>query len=89
MKPSHLLTVGLATLVTATSTILFKNYCLESLYLTINSGAPTTLPSGQAFTSNIVDQGNTALVTKTNDPFNGATAKMVLGTSTDQGLLYW
>lgn len=73
----------------AASTTLIKNYCNEDIFLTLNNGAPYTVHSGQAFTSNIVGQGNTAAVTKKPDFFNPETAKMVLGTSTDQGVLYW
>lgn len=74
---------------TAASTTLFKNFCLESIFLTLNNEGPYAINSGQAFTASIVGQGNTALVTKNDDPFNAATAKMVLGTSTDLGVLYW
>lgn len=73
----------------AASTTLVKNYCDESLYLTINNGDTFPVPSGSAWTTNIVGKGNTAVVTKSEGAFNAETPKLVLGTSSDLGVLYW
>lgn len=79
----------------AISTQLVKNYCNEEVFLTLAVNAtedatgPFPVPSGQAFTSEIIGQGNTAIITKNNDTFNSATPKMIMGSSTDLGVLYW
>ena len=79
----------------AVSTQLFKNYCNEDIFVTLAINAtedpvgPFLVPSGQAFNAQIVGNGNTGIVTKNNDTFNPTTAKAILGSSTDLGVLYW
>lgn len=76
------------------STQLVKNYCNESIYLTLVNGAgtatgPFELPSQQAFLNDIVDEGNDCKVTFNPDLFGAHTSVFVLGTSTREGILYW
>lgn len=89
-RPQTLALVGLAaTTASATSIALFENYCQESLWLTINNAEAKQLHSGAANATSIVGQGNTVLVTKTSDVFNPSTPKLVIGTSSNQEVLYW
>ena len=77
----------------AISNQLVKNYCLEDVYLSLygngETNTPFLLPSGQAFISNIVGFGNTATVSKNPNIFSPDTAKLILGSSSDKGILYW
>lgn len=98
MKTTFLTALGglsfLATTITATSTELVKNYCPDiTIYLTIYSNGTTDGPFGlgseQAYLSNIVGQGGTITVSKNANIWSADTPKMVLGSSTNNGILYW
>jgi hypothetical protein len=73
---------------------LIKNYCSENIYVTLylnstgDTNGPFALPTGQAWINDITGQGNTATITKSADVFTPI-PKLVLGTSTDGGILYW
>lgn len=88
MKLLTLLTAATTSL--AASMQLYKNFCDEDLWLTLNNGkAAYSIPSGSAFSAGIEGQGNTAILTKNDDVHNPETRKLTLGTSTDLGVLYW
>ena len=79
---------------TSASHLLIKNYCNEDVYATLyqqstqETNGPFVLPGGQAYLNNIIATGNTATITKSADVFS-AIPKLVVGYSTDQGILYW
>lgn len=90
MKPTLLL---LPTTALAASYQLVKNYCPSTLYLTIYNNGSTTgpfeLPSGQAYINPIAGTGNTATLSHSADIFSDQVAKLILGTSVSDGILYW
>lgn len=86
--------LAFASAATAVSTQLIKNYCAETVYLTLtnDSGAsdgPFDLPSQQAYLNDIVGQGNDCKVSFSPDIFSPNTRVFILGTSTYNGILYW
>lgn len=98
MKTLSLRALGLAALTfssvaVATSVQLVKNYCNETLYITLYSNGTTVgpfeLPYQQAYISDIVGQGNTCTVSKEADIWSSSVGKLILGTSSDNGILYW
>ena len=95
MKVNCINLLALATSASAISDQLVKNYCQEGKYLTLSVNAtenkigPFILPSGEAYISNITGIGNTAIVSNDPNIFTSEVAKLVLGTSTDNGILYW
>lgn len=80
----------------AISTQLVKNFCpdTETIYLTLAVNAtedrngPFIIPTGEAFVSNITGDGNTAIVSKDPNIYTSI-PKIVLGTSSDNQVLYW
>lgn len=94
MKINGLSTLAFATSAAAVSEQLIKNYCSEDIYVTLyqnstgSTDGPFVLPSGQAWINDIISTGNSATITKDADVFS-PTPKLVLGTSTDGGILYW
>lgn len=71
-----------------------KNTCSETLYITLTDSSqkttgPTEFASGATYVSNIVGQGNSFALTKNTDYYSPNTPKLVLGTSTSNGVLYW
>lgn len=76
------------------SQIVFNN-CEESIFVTnINSTKDTTGPLGIPglggnWTSEIIGVGNSLGVTKSEKFWTNETRKLILGTSTDLGVLYW
>lgn len=85
--------LAFATSATAVSDQLVTNACSESVYLTLYSNGTTNGPfvllSAQAYISDIIGKGNTCTVSKSPDIYSPFTAKLVLGTTTDNGVLYW
>jgi hypothetical protein len=79
----------------AVSTQFVLNNCTESVFLTnVNSTKSTTGPfeikgPGGSWTSEIIGVGNSLGVTKNERYWTPETAKLILGTSTDAGILYW
>jgi hypothetical protein len=71
------------------------NNCNESIWLTsVNSTGVTTGPveiksAGGNWTNEIIGVGNSLGVSKTDRYWSTETAKLILGTSTDLGVLYW
>jgi len=71
------------------------NNCTDSIYITnINSTKSTTGPfevkgSGGNWTTDIIGVGNSLGVSKSDRYWTNETAKLILGTSTDAGILYW
>lgn len=79
----------------AISSQIVFNYCEEPIFVTsINSTKDTTGPLevpglGGNWTSEIIGVGNSLGVTKSDKFWTNETAKLILGTSTDLGVLYW
>jgi hypothetical protein len=79
----------------AISTQFVLNNCTESIFLTnVNSTKSTTGPfeikgSGGNWTNEIIGVGNSLGVMKNDRYWTTETAKLILGTSTDAGILYW
>ena len=94
MKLNGLSTLAFATSAAAVSEQLIKNYCSEDIFVTLyqnstgSTNGPFALPSGQAWVNDIISTGNSATITKDADVFSPI-PKLVLGTSTDGGILYW
>ncbi|KAK6439288.1 hypothetical protein LTR95_004506 [Oleoguttula sp. CCFEE 5521] len=70
------------------------NICNETLYLTyINSNKPTAGPFPLLAFANtelpITGVGNSLGVSKSDQYWSPQTPKLILGTSTDNGILYW
>lgn len=90
-----LLLTSLATSTTAVSTQEVFNWCGESVFLVnVNSTGSTTGPKeitagGGNWTTPIVGVGNSVGVSKNDQYFSNKTAKLIWGTSTDAGVLYW
>lgn len=80
---------------TAISSELVINNCTESIFVTnINSTKSTTGPlevlgAGGNWTTEIIGVGNSLGVSKSDKFWTNETAKLILGTSTDLGVLYW
>ena len=85
--------ITLASTSNALSTLQVSNFCDEDIYLTVAgegpSFGPVVLATAVAWLTNITGKGNTATITKTNDIFAAETAKLILGTSSSDGILYW
>jgi hypothetical protein len=79
----------------AVSTQFVLNNCTESVFLTnVNSTKSTVGPfeikgSGGNWTTEIIGVGNSLGVTKNDRYWTTETPKLILGTSTDAGILYW
>lgn len=94
MKLFNLSLLAATTTLTTASNQLIKNYCPFSLYLTFANSSgitdgPFELPTQQAYISAIVGEGNVCTVSLNAEIFSPDTAKMDLGTSTDDAILYW
>ena len=95
MKLNGINILAVAASTSAISVQLVKNYCLEDVYLTLavnvteNRIGPFALPSGQAYVANITGLGNEAIVAKDPNLFTDEVAKLVLGASTAEQVLYW
>lgn len=92
--------VAFTTSTLAVSSQVVLNNCAESIWLTnVNSTKSTTGPfeikgtggnsTGGNWTTDIIGVGNSLGVTKSDRYWTPETAKLILGTSTDQGILYW
>lgn len=94
MKLNTLNVLAFAASASAVSEQLIKNFCTEDIYVTLflnstdSTDGPFVLPSGQAWVNDIEGTGNTATITKSANVFQ-AVPKLILGTSTDKGILYW
>ena len=92
MKLSALQLLTFAASTAGVSEQLINNYCESDFYLTIlldgNTNGPFLLPPGNAWVNNITGKGNTATVTNTTDVWSPV-PKLVLGTTIDQGKLWW
>jgi hypothetical protein len=76
------------------SLITVTNNCGSSVFLTTTNSqqqttGPTELAAGASSVSQIVGQGNSLGVTLNKDYYSPNTAKLILGTSTSSGTLYW
>jgi hypothetical protein len=76
------------------SLITVKNNCGKPVYLTTTNSqqqtnGPNELAAGASSVSQIVGQGNSLGVTLNKDYYSPNTAKLILGTSTSSGTLYW
>jgi hypothetical protein len=74
--------------------ITVKNNCGNPVYLTTTNQqqqttGPTELAAGASSVSQIVGQGNSLGVTLNQDYYSPNTPKLILGTSTSSGTLYW
>ena len=84
----------LATTTHATSIQTIINNCPTPLYLTnVSSNKPTTGPFALAlaanWTNSIIGTGNSLGVAKNDQFWTPDTPKLIMGTSTDKGILYW
>ncbi|KAM0714897.1 hypothetical protein Q7P37_009362 [Cladosporium fusiforme] len=88
----------LLTLATSTSAIsnqTVRNNCNEAIFVTyINSTKSTTGPlkvngTGGTWDSSIIGVGNSLGVSKNDQFWSNETPKLILGSSTDRGVLYW
>ena len=78
----------------ADSMQLVKNYCDDSIYITLvdgsgNTDGPFELPTQQAYLQDIVGEGNDCKVSFNPDIYEASTPVFVLGTSTRNAILYW
>jgi hypothetical protein len=97
--PTAPLTLLLTTLLTSSAAALSTqevwNWCADPLFVVnVNSTGsvtgPTKLsPGGGNWTSPIIGSGNSLGVSKTDQYWSNGTAKLIWGTSTDAGVLYW
>lgn len=98
--PTTALTLLLTTLLTPTITTALStqqvfNWCSSPLYLVnVNSTGSTTgpeklSPGGGNWTTPIVGVGNSLGVARSDQYWSNGTAKLIWGTSTDAGVLYW
>ena len=76
------------------SLITVTNNCANSVFLTSTNSAqqtngPNELKAGANYVTQIVGQGNSLGVTLNSDYYSPNTAKLMLGTSTASGTLYW
>ncbi|KAF1826114.1 uncharacterized protein K489DRAFT_291367, partial [Dissoconium aciculare CBS 342.82] len=76
------------------SLITVTNNCANSVFLTSTNSAqqtngPNELKAGANYVTQIVGQGNSLGVTLNSDYYSPNTAKLILGTSTASGTLYW
>ena len=76
------------------STILANNLCKEDLWFTPVNGSQATpgpykVSSGLETAMPIEGVGNSLGVTKTEEYWSPNTPKLILGTSTSKGILYW
>nr|OQO28978.1 hypothetical protein B0A51_03787 [Rachicladosporium sp. CCFEE 5018] len=86
--------IALATSTQALSHQAVLNNCNGTLYLTyVNSTKSTTGPSPLLAFANtelpIIGVGNSLGVSKSDQYWSPQTPKLILGTSTDNGILYW
>ncbi|KAK6434409.1 hypothetical protein LTR95_009413, partial [Oleoguttula sp. CCFEE 5521] len=86
--------IALTTSTHALSHQVVLNNCNETLYLTyVNSTKSTTGPSPLLAFANaeltIIGVGNSLGVSKSDQYWSSQTPKLILGTSTDNGILYW
>lgn len=88
-------TLALTSTSAAVSSQSVLNNCTESIWLTnINSTKSTIGPleikgAGGQWDTEILGVGNSLGVSKTDRFWSNETAKLILGTSTDMGILYW
>jgi len=98
----HLTTSALALLITtltasttAVSTQEVFNWCADPVFLVnVNSTGSTTGPEkiaggGSNWATPIVGVGNSLGISKNDQYWSNGTAKLIWGTSTDAGILYW
>ena len=86
----------LTTSVAALSTQEVWNWCPDTTLYVVNvnstgsvTGPTKLVPGGGNWTSEIVGSGNSLGVAKTDQYWAGNTTKLIWGTSTDAGVLYW
>nr|POF12796.1 antigenic thaumatin-like protein [Quercus suber] len=68
------------------------NHCLESIFLTLTDGSgatsgPIELTHTKSYNRDIVGTGNSVGITKSTDYYGSP--KLIFGTSTSNGILYW
>lgn len=86
---SLLASLAISATTSSASVVIFKNYCVEDIFVSNGTVPPQQLSTGQAGTANVDGKGKTAIITKNNDTFAATTPKTVLGFSSDSGALYW
>ncbi|KAK5174095.1 uncharacterized protein LTR77_001175 [Saxophila tyrrhenica] len=94
MRPTLTPLLALATTVTAISNQVIRNYCPEGKFITLllnqtGVDGPFLLPSGQAYEYAINGTGNSVTVANVAADFGAAVPRLDLGTSTNNGIIYW
>lgn len=95
LASSALALLALATTSNALSLQGLINNCNETVYATFTNSTkstlgPTSVPAnGGIWETEIIGVGNSLGVTKSDKFWTNETAKLIFGTSTDKGILYW